>query len=129
MSEADTQNTDTDIYQTLKRTSKTNLQKADSNAQNTSKQSEELLDSAVKTTPKHPSDEVKTNTQQQEQNQQEEQIILPRRSTHKRKPPKRFNPTFSVFHTSVSQTRKSECNHFFNNACSVVMLLLCFLSF
>ena len=126
MSEADTQNTDTDIYQTSKRTSKTNLQKADSNAQNTSKQSEEY---AVKTTPKHPSDEVKTNTQQQEQNQQEEQIILPRRSTHTRKPPKRFNPTFSVFHTSVSQTRKSECNHFFNNACSVVMLLLCFLSF
>ena len=120
MSEADTQNTDTDIIQTSKRTSKMNLQEADSNTQNTREHSEESLDNAVKTTPKQPSDEVKTNTQLEEQQQQEEQIMLPRRSTRKRNPPLRFNSTFSVFHVSVSQTRKSEGNQLLNSACSVL---------
>ena len=85
---------------------------------------EESLDTAVKTTPKQPLDEVKTNTQQEEQQQQEEQIMLPRRSTRIPNPPLRYNPTFSVFHESVSQTRKSEGNQLLNSTCSVVMLLL-----
>ena len=121
---ADTQNTDTDIIQTSKRTSKTNLQEADSKTQDASEQLEELLDTTVKTTQKQPSDKERTNTQQEEQQQQEEQITLPRRSTRIRNPPLRYNPTFSVFHVSVSQTRKSEGNHLLNSACSIVMLLL-----
>ena len=121
---ADSQNTDTDIIQTSKRTSKTNLQEADSKTQDASEQLEELLDTTVKTTQKQPSDKERTNTQQEEQQQQEEQITLPRRSTRIRNPPLRYNPTFSVFHVSVSQTRKSEGNHLLNSACSIVMLLL-----
>ena len=127
MSEAATQNTDTDIVQTSKRTSKMNLQKAESNTQDTSEQLEELLDSAIKIAPKQPSGEVKTNTQQEEQQQQEEQIMLPRRSTRIRKPPVRYKPTFSFFHISVSQTRKSEGNQLLSSACRVVVLLLFFM--